>query len=93
MAAAVVAVEEEVADELIQKLVDESNELVIGNGLMKTSFLVQSFERNIKNERFNTSSQGLKKEQASFVMAGKIMKQMEKGISSDRQSLIMSQIK
>ncbi|MGM0755478.1 MAG: CoA-acylating methylmalonate-semialdehyde dehydrogenase [Bacillota bacterium] len=39
MAAAVVAVEEEIADEFIGKLVTESNQIVIGNGIEKNVFL------------------------------------------------------
>ena len=89
MAAAVVAVEEEVADDLIQKLVDESNKLVIGNGINEEVFLGPVIREEHKSERFNTFSQGLKKAQVSFEMAGKITKQMEKGISLDQRSLTM----
>ncbi|MFP5182161.1 CoA-acylating methylmalonate-semialdehyde dehydrogenase [Bacillus altitudinis] len=39
MAAAVVAVEEEIADEFIEKLVIESNQIVIGNGIEEDVFL------------------------------------------------------
>ncbi|KGR91711.1 methylmalonate-semialdehyde dehydrogenase [Ureibacillus massiliensis 4400831 = CIP 108448 = CCUG 49529] len=39
MAASVVTVQEEIADELIERLVDEANNIVIGNGLEENVFL------------------------------------------------------
>ncbi|RKJ54878.1 aldehyde dehydrogenase family protein, partial [Butyricicoccus sp. 1XD8-22] len=39
MAASVVTVQEEIADELIERLVDEANNIVIGNGLDENVFL------------------------------------------------------
>ncbi|BBP89826.1 hypothetical protein BsIDN1_34440 [Bacillus safensis] len=70
MAAAVVAVEEEVADDLIQKLVDESNELVIGNGINEEVFLGPVIREEHKERTLQYIQSGIE-EGASLIRDGR----------------------
>ncbi|MCC9087336.1 CoA-acylating methylmalonate-semialdehyde dehydrogenase [Bacillus pumilus] len=70
MAAAVVAVEEEIADEFIGKLVTESNQIVIGNGIEKNVFLGPVI-REVHKERTLQYIQSGVDEGASLIRDGR----------------------
>lgn len=70
MAAAVVAVEEDVADDLIQQLVDESNQLVIGNGINKDVFLGPVIRKEHKERTLQYIQSGIE-EGASLIRDGR----------------------
>ncbi|MCY7616852.1 methylmalonate-semialdehyde dehydrogenase (CoA acylating) [Bacillus sp. NMCC46] len=70
MAAAVVAVEEEIADEFIEKLVTESNEIVIGNGIEKNVFLGPVIREGHKERTLQYIQSGVN-EGASLIRDGR----------------------
>lgn len=59
MAAAVVAVQEEIADQFIEKLVEESNKIVIGNGLDDNVFLGPVIREGHKERTLQYIEQGI----------------------------------
>lgn len=70
MAAAVVTVQEEIADQLIERLVEESNNIVIGNGLEKDVFLGPVIRENHKERTFSYIESGVE-EGAQLVRDGR----------------------
>ncbi|GLF90740.1 methylmalonate semialdehyde dehydrogenase [acylating] 2 [Bacillus safensis] len=59
MAAAVVAVQEEIADQFIEKLVEESNKIVIGNGMDDNVFLGPVIREGHKERTLQYIEQGI----------------------------------
>lgn len=59
MAAAVVAVQEEIADQFIGKLVEESNKIVIGNGMDDNVFLGPVIRKGHKERTLQYIEQGI----------------------------------
>ncbi|MFS3930415.1 CoA-acylating methylmalonate-semialdehyde dehydrogenase [Priestia flexa] len=59
MAASVVTVQEEIADQLIERLVQESNNMVIGNGLEKDVFLGPVIRENHKERTLSYIESGV----------------------------------
>ncbi|MCY7675966.1 CoA-acylating methylmalonate-semialdehyde dehydrogenase [Bacillus safensis] len=59
MAAAVVAVQEEIADQFIRKLVEESNKIVIGNGMDDNVFLGPVIREGHKERTLQYIEQGI----------------------------------
>lgn len=70
MAAAVVTVQEEIADQLIERLVEESNNIVIGNGLEKDVFLGPVIRENHKERTLSYIESGVE-EGAQLVRDGR----------------------
>jgi malonate-semialdehyde dehydrogenase (acetylating)/methylmalonate-semialdehyde dehydrogenase len=70
MAASVVTVQEDVADELISRLVQESNNIVIGNGLEKDVFLGPVIRENHKERTLSYIESGVE-EGARLVRDGR----------------------
>ncbi|GAB1788898.1 CoA-acylating methylmalonate-semialdehyde dehydrogenase [Priestia megaterium] len=70
MAASVVMVQEDVADELISRLVQESNNIVIGNGLEKDVFLGPVIRENHKERTLSYIESGVE-EGARLVRDGR----------------------
>ncbi|APT47452.1 CoA-acylating methylmalonate-semialdehyde dehydrogenase [Bacillus safensis] len=59
MAAAVVAVQEDIADQFIEKLVEESNKIVIGNGMDSNVFLGPVIREGHKERTLQYIEQGI----------------------------------
>ncbi|MEB2271828.1 CoA-acylating methylmalonate-semialdehyde dehydrogenase [Bacillus safensis] len=59
MAAAVVTVQEEIADQFIEKLVEESNKIVIGNGMDENVFLGPVIREGHKERTLQYIEQGI----------------------------------
>lgn len=70
MAAAVVTVEEDIADELIQKLIAESNQMVIGNGMNEDVFLGPVIRESHKERTLQYIQSGIE-EGASLIRDGR----------------------
>ncbi|UYO37087.1 CoA-acylating methylmalonate-semialdehyde dehydrogenase [Bacillus zhangzhouensis] len=70
MAAAVVAVEEDIADELIQKLIAESNQIVIGNGMNENVFLGPVIRESHKERTLQYIQSGIE-EGANLIRDGR----------------------
>lgn len=70
MAAAVVAVEEEIADDFIAKLTDKANELKIGNGLNEDVFLGPVIREQHKERTLNYIASGVE-EGAKLIRDGR----------------------
>ncbi|WP_140456978.1 MULTISPECIES: CoA-acylating methylmalonate-semialdehyde dehydrogenase [Priestia] len=70
MAASIVTVQEDVADELISRLVQESNNIVIGNGLEKDVFLGPVIRENHKERTLSYIESGVE-EGARLVRDGR----------------------
>ncbi|MGG3196386.1 MULTISPECIES: CoA-acylating methylmalonate-semialdehyde dehydrogenase [Priestia] len=70
MAASVVTVQEEIADKLINRLVEEANNIVIGNGLEKDVFLGPVIRENHKERTLSYIKSGIE-EGARLVRDGR----------------------
>lgn len=70
MAAAVVTVQEEVADELIAKLIEQANEIEIGNGLDDNVFLGPVIRDDAKEKTLNYIESGIQ-EGAKLIRDGR----------------------
>lgn len=70
MAAAVVTVEEDIADELIKKLIAESNQMVIGNGMNEDVFLGPVIRESHKERTLQYIQSGIE-EGASLIRDGR----------------------
>ncbi|MDD1515725.1 CoA-acylating methylmalonate-semialdehyde dehydrogenase [Priestia megaterium] len=70
MAASVVTVQEEIADKLINRLVEEANNIVIGNGLEKDVFLGPVIRKNHKERTLSYIKSGVE-EGARLVRDGR----------------------
>ncbi|MHC8970119.1 CoA-acylating methylmalonate-semialdehyde dehydrogenase [Priestia aryabhattai] len=70
MAASVVTVQEEIADKLINRLVEEANSIVIGNGLEKDVFLGPVIRENHKERTLSYIKSGIE-EGARLVRDGR----------------------
>ncbi|MFP3668995.1 MULTISPECIES: CoA-acylating methylmalonate-semialdehyde dehydrogenase [Priestia] len=70
MAASVVTVQEEIADKLINRLVEEANNIVIGNGLEKDVFLGPVIRENHKERTLSYIKSGIE-EGAHLVRDGR----------------------
>ncbi|CAK8581925.1 CoA-acylating methylmalonate-semialdehyde dehydrogenase [Priestia megaterium] len=70
MAASVVTVQEEIADKLINRLVEEANHIVIGNGLEKDVFLGPVIRENHKERTLSYIKSGIE-EGARLVRDGR----------------------
>ncbi|MFE4895060.1 CoA-acylating methylmalonate-semialdehyde dehydrogenase [Peribacillus butanolivorans] len=70
MAASIVTVQEEIADQLIDRLVEEANNIVIGNGLEENVFLGPVIRENHKERTLSYIDSGVK-EGAQLVRDGR----------------------
>ncbi|MBK5441744.1 MULTISPECIES: CoA-acylating methylmalonate-semialdehyde dehydrogenase [unclassified Peribacillus] len=70
MAASIVTVQEEIADQLIDRLVEEANNIVIGNGLEENVFLGPVIRENHKERTLGYIDSGVK-EGAQLVRDGR----------------------
>jgi malonate-semialdehyde dehydrogenase (acetylating) / methylmalonate-semialdehyde dehydrogenase len=70
MAASVVTVQEEIADELIERLVEDSNNILIGNGLEKDVFLGPVIRENHKERTLRYIDLGIQ-EGAQLIRDGR----------------------
>ncbi|MBK5483156.1 CoA-acylating methylmalonate-semialdehyde dehydrogenase [Peribacillus sp. TH16] len=70
MAASIVTVQEEIADQLIDRLVEEANNIVIGNGLEENVFLGPVIRENHKDRTLSYIDSGVK-EGAQLVRDGR----------------------
>ncbi|MET3317568.1 UNVERIFIED_ORG: malonate-semialdehyde dehydrogenase (acetylating)/methylmalonate-semialdehyde dehydrogenase [Peribacillus simplex] len=70
MAASIITVQEEIADQLIDRLVEEANNIVIGNGLEENVFLGPVIRENHKERTLSYIDSGVK-EGAQLVRDGR----------------------
>lgn len=89
MACSVVVVEDFIADELVEKLIQKANEIKIGNGLDEGIFLGQLFVINIKTVHCSISKQEKKKVRSLYEMEETMRELGVRGILSALQSLTM----
>ena len=90
MACAVVTVEEGIADEFMEKLVQKASEVKIGNGLDDGVFLGPVIREDNKKRTLGYIQKELKRVRDLSATDAKMLQM--KAISSARQSLTMSQL-
>ena len=90
MACAVVVAVGDVADELVERLVDESNKLTIGNGLEEGIFLGPVIRDSHKDKTLGYIESGVEEGAKLFVTDAMTNPLLKADISSDQRFLIMS---
>ncbi len=89
MAAAVVVVEEDVADELVNRLLQEANAITIGNGLEEDAFLGPVIRDGHKERTHGYIQSGIEQGRHLFVTDVKMMQQTVTVILSVQRFLTM----